>query len=190
MQQASQVDYTYASSERNIEPIDLTDSFQSTIERRKLKPKDQKIYSNFTTEKKPIETFGPQTEEEYEKISVEVGHLRDVALPEVNANSFGNNKALKDFMSKSHFEYQSSDCPLITPPIEKYRQRVVDKYLAGKTRGGTRTYKSTFGYSSSGGLEVGGGFSNSTSSLLAKPPPPEPILHKTKSKSTTRLTSY
>ncbi len=186
--QANSVDYSYK-SKRAVSPIDLTDNFYSETTTRKLKPKDKKIYSHSTTEKVPIPSY--EKEEGEEHISIEVGHLRDVELPEVNANSFGSPpKAVQDYFSKSHFEFQASDWPLITPPIEKYRQRVVDKYLADKTRGGTRTYKSTFGHSSSYDPELEG-YSPSTAALLARPPPPQPILYEPKSRSTTRLnTSY
>ncbi len=191
--QANSVDYSY-NSRRNVSPIDLTDNFYTETTTRKLKPKDKKIYSHSTTEKVPIPSYEKDEVSEY--VSLDVGHLRDVDLPEVSANSFGSPpKAVQDYFSKSHFEYEASDWPLQTPPIEKYRQRVVDKYLADKTRGGIRTYKSTFGHSSSSSyspeLE---GYSKSTAALLARPPPPEPILYKPKSRSTTRLntlnTSY
>ena len=109
-----------------------------TTATRKVKPKDQKILSYETTEKVPILTASsPEVEESFEKITIETPHVSDIPPPEVSAHHFGSPpKKLIDSLSKSHFEFSASDAPLITPPIERHRQAVVDKYLADKTRGG------------------------------------------------------
>ncbi len=147
-----------------------------TTETRKVRPKDQKILSYETTEKVPILTApSPEVEENFEKITIETPQL-NIKLPEVSAHRFGSPpRQLIENLSRSHYEFQASDAPLYTPPIEKYRQAVVDKYLADKTRGGTRTYKSSWTVGSNRGAEtsVGGG-------AFPDRPPPEPILYQSK----------
>ena len=160
-----------------------------TTETRKVKPKDQKILSYETTEKVPILTASsPEVEESFEKITIETPHVSDIPLPEVSAHHFGSPpKKLIDSLSKSHFEFSASDAPLITPPIERHRQAVVDKYLADKTRGGTRSYKSSWAVGSGGAqTSVGGG------GVLASfdRQVPEPILYEPTRRRGTHNSSY
>ena len=157
-----------------------------TTETRKVKPKDQKILSYETTEKVPILTASsPEVEESFEKITIETPHVSDIPLPEVSAHHFGSPpKKLIDSLSKSHFEFSASDAPLITPPIERHRQAVVDKYLADKTRGGTRSYKSSWAVGSGGAQtssssSAGGGVLASFDRQV-----PEPILYEPRRRGT------
>ena len=154
-----------------------------TTETRKVRPKDQKILSYETTEKVPIlVASSPEIDESFEKISIETPHIAGIPLPEISAHQFGSPpRKLIDSLSKSHFEFSASDAPLLTPPIERHRQGVVDKYLAGKTRGGTRTYKSSWAVgsggaqtSSTGGVRGGGTLGSFERSA------PEPILYEAK----------
>ena len=159
-----------------------------TTETRKVKPKDQKILSYETTEKVPILTASsPEVEESFEKITVETPHVSDIPLPEVSAHHFGSPpKKLIDTLSKSHFEFSASDAPLITPPIERHRQAVVDKYLADKTRGGTRTYKSSWAVGSGGAqTSSSGGVLSSFDRQV-----PEPILYEPRRRAAAHNSSY
>ncbi len=147
-----------------------------TTETRKVRPKDQKILSYETTEKVAIPQTPVQEVEEFEKISIETPHISGLPLPEISAHKFGSPPTkLVENLQKSHFEFTASDAPIPTPPIEKYRQAVVDKWLEGKTRGGTRTYRSSWAVGNRGAQT-----SSQPTSALAQFErlPPEPILYQ------------